>query len=58
MGSGLVPDMHMDDGVTRMVDCWERRYGSVLVGRRGDTLDVPATDSDVLTEAIVLLCEI
>ena len=45
----------MDD---RMVDCGEGRHGRVLVGGGGDALDFPATDSDVLTKAIVLLREI
>ena len=50
--------MHMDDRIAGMVDCGERRYGCVLVGGGDDALDFPTTDSDVLTEAIVLLREI
>jgi hypothetical protein len=41
-----------------MVDGRERRYGSLLVGGGCCALDGAATDSDVLTQTIVLLGEI
>lgn len=46
--------MHMDGRVAGMVNCREQCHGRVLVGRGDSTLGVATTDSDVLTQTIVL----